>query len=152
LGRGLFARHAIAERQRLQRPVIRWVTKILLSRALPCFRRHVKPLVPAAFTVVSTHQSALGLSSSSSSVHYSPLQASPISRRLARSSATRIQHEVHVVDYCPLSLRVIYKEGLYPSSGNINMLMVIIIIISYETLGRNGDVLFFGFIPDTTRP
>jgi hypothetical protein len=40
--------------------VIRWVTKNLLSRAPPCFGRHVKPLVPAAFAVVSTHQPALG--------------------------------------------------------------------------------------------
>ncbi|RVE49367.1 hypothetical protein evm_005982 [Chilo suppressalis] len=32
----------------------------LLSRAPPCFGRHVKPLVPAASAVVSTHQSALG--------------------------------------------------------------------------------------------
>jgi hypothetical protein len=29
-------------------------------RAIPCFGRHVKPLVPAAFAVVSTHQPALG--------------------------------------------------------------------------------------------
>jgi hypothetical protein len=36
-----------------------WVTKNLLSRAHPCFE-HVKPLVPAAFAVVSTHQPALG--------------------------------------------------------------------------------------------
>jgi hypothetical protein len=40
--------------------VIGWVTKNLLSRAPPCFGRHVKTLVPAAFAVVSTHQSALG--------------------------------------------------------------------------------------------
>jgi hypothetical protein len=40
--------------------VIGWVNKNLLSRALPCFGRHVKPLVPAAFAVVSTHQPALG--------------------------------------------------------------------------------------------
>ncbi|RVE43990.1 hypothetical protein evm_011345 [Chilo suppressalis] len=32
----------------------------LLSRAPPCFGRHVKPSVPAASAVVSTHQSALG--------------------------------------------------------------------------------------------
>jgi hypothetical protein len=38
----------------------RIVTKYLLSRAPPCFRRHVKLLVPAAFAVVSTHQPALG--------------------------------------------------------------------------------------------
>jgi hypothetical protein len=31
-----------------------------LSRAPPCFDRHVKPLVPAAFAVVSIHQPALG--------------------------------------------------------------------------------------------
>jgi hypothetical protein len=33
--------------------------KIFLSGAPPCFGRHVKPLVSAAFIVVSTHQSAL---------------------------------------------------------------------------------------------
>jgi hypothetical protein len=38
--------------------VIGCVTKNL-SRAPPCFARHVKPLVPAAFAVVSTHQPAL---------------------------------------------------------------------------------------------
>jgi hypothetical protein len=38
--------------------VIGWVTKNLLFRAPTCFERHVKPLVPAAFTVVSIHQSA----------------------------------------------------------------------------------------------
>jgi hypothetical protein len=41
--------------------VIGWVTKNLLSRVLPCFGMHVKLLVPVAFTVVSTHQSVLGL-------------------------------------------------------------------------------------------
>jgi hypothetical protein len=40
--------------------VMRWVTENLLFRAPPRFGRHVKPLVPAAYTVVSTHQSALG--------------------------------------------------------------------------------------------
>jgi hypothetical protein len=39
---------------------VEWVTKNLLSRAPPCFGRHVKPLVPAAFAVVNTHQPALG--------------------------------------------------------------------------------------------
>jgi membrane-bound lytic murein transglycosylase MltF len=34
--------------------------KKLISRAPPCFERHVKSLVPAVFAVVSTHQSALG--------------------------------------------------------------------------------------------
>ncbi|RVE44077.1 hypothetical protein evm_011270 [Chilo suppressalis] len=52
---------AIVEVKQLsQWSVIGWVTKNLLSRASPCFGRHVKPLVPAAFAVVSTHQSALG--------------------------------------------------------------------------------------------
>jgi hypothetical protein len=52
-------RRAIAEaKQRWS--VIGWVTENLLSRAPPCFGRHVKPLVPAAFAVVSTHQPALG--------------------------------------------------------------------------------------------
>jgi hypothetical protein len=32
----------------------------VLSRASPRFERHVKPLVPAVFAVVSTHQTALG--------------------------------------------------------------------------------------------
>jgi hypothetical protein len=52
-------RHAIAEvKQRWS--VIGWVTKSLLSRAPPCFGRHVKPVVPTAFAVAGTHQSALG--------------------------------------------------------------------------------------------
>jgi hypothetical protein len=47
-------RRAIAEvKQRWS--VIGCVTKNLLSRAPPCFGRHVKPLVPAAFADVSTH-------------------------------------------------------------------------------------------------
>jgi hypothetical protein len=37
----------------------RRVTKKLLSRALLCFGRHVKPFVPAVFAVVSTHHPAL---------------------------------------------------------------------------------------------
>jgi hypothetical protein len=69
--------------------VIGWVTKNLLSRAPPCFGRHVKPLVPAAFAVVSTNP------------------------KWAR-----------VVGYCPFSLCVIHKEGLCPSSGDINRLMM----------------------------
>jgi hypothetical protein len=40
--------------------IIGWVTKNLLSRAPPGFERHVKPLVPDTFAVVSTHQPALG--------------------------------------------------------------------------------------------
>jgi hypothetical protein len=52
-------RLAIAEvKQRWS--VIGWVTDNLLSLALPCFESHAKPLVPAAFAVVSTHQPALG--------------------------------------------------------------------------------------------
>jgi hypothetical protein len=39
--------------------VIGWVIKNLLSRAHPCFEMYVKPLVLAAFAVVSTHQLAL---------------------------------------------------------------------------------------------
>jgi hypothetical protein len=41
--------------------VIGWVTKNVLSRAPPCFGKHVKVLAPVAFAVVSTHQPALGL-------------------------------------------------------------------------------------------
>jgi hypothetical protein len=44
----------------LQRSWIGWVTKSLLSLS-PLSGRHVKQLVPASFTVVSTHQSALYL-------------------------------------------------------------------------------------------
>jgi hypothetical protein len=39
--------------------VIGWVTKNLLSGPPPCFGRHVKLLVPAAFAVVSIHQPVL---------------------------------------------------------------------------------------------
>jgi hypothetical protein len=57
--RGAQSRHTIVEaKQRWS--VIRWLTKNLLSRAPSCFERHVKPLLPAAFVVVSTHQSTLG--------------------------------------------------------------------------------------------
>jgi hypothetical protein len=40
-------------------PVIGWVSENLLYRAPSCFGKHVKPLVPAAFAVVSTYQPAL---------------------------------------------------------------------------------------------
>jgi hypothetical protein len=47
------ARRAIAEtKQRSQWSVIGWVTKIY-----SCFGRDIKPLVPVAFAVVSTHSS-----------------------------------------------------------------------------------------------
>jgi hypothetical protein len=36
------------------------VIKNVLSQAPPCFQRHIKPLVLAAFAVVSTHQFTLG--------------------------------------------------------------------------------------------
>jgi hypothetical protein len=50
-------RHAMAEyKQRWS--VIGWVTKNLLSRAPPCFGRHVKPLVLAAFAVICTNQTS----------------------------------------------------------------------------------------------
>jgi hypothetical protein len=51
-------RSAIAEVKQC-RLVIGWVTRKFLSRASPCFGRHVEPLIPAAFAVVSTHQPAL---------------------------------------------------------------------------------------------
>jgi hypothetical protein len=37
-----------------------YVTKNLLYQAPPCFGRHVMPVVPAAFAVVSTHRCTLG--------------------------------------------------------------------------------------------
>jgi hypothetical protein len=83
---GQCARRTIAEAKQ-HWPVIGWVTKNLLSRAPPCFGRHVKPLVLTVFAVVSTHQSALS--------------------------------------YGPFSLWVIYNEGLCPSSGDINRLMMV---------------------------
>jgi hypothetical protein len=58
--RGQCARRVIAEAKQ-HWSVIGRVTNNVLSRAPPLFGRHVKPLVPAAFAVVSTHQSALGL-------------------------------------------------------------------------------------------
>jgi hypothetical protein len=52
-------RRAIAEvKQRWS--VIGWATKNFLSLAPPCFVRHVKLLVSAAFAVVSINQPALG--------------------------------------------------------------------------------------------
>jgi hypothetical protein len=57
---GLLRVHYSVRSRKLSNIVIGWVTKNLLSRAPPCFRRHVKPLVLAAFAVVSTHQATLG--------------------------------------------------------------------------------------------
>jgi hypothetical protein len=71
--------------------VIGWVINIILSWASPWFEKHVKPLVPAAFAVVSTHQHA--------------------PRR--------------VVGYDLFSLCVIHKEGLCPSSWDINRMMML---------------------------
>jgi hypothetical protein len=82
---------AIAE-VKLRWSVIWWVTRNLLSRAPPCFGRHVKPLVPAAFTVI--------------------VPTNP--------------HWARVVGYGMFSLYVIHKEGLCPSSGDINRLMMMI--------------------------
>jgi hypothetical protein len=48
------------DEEQLDGPAIGWVTENLLTRASPCFGRHVKPLVPVAFAVVSTHQTAPG--------------------------------------------------------------------------------------------
>jgi hypothetical protein len=53
-------RRAIAEVKQ-HWSVIGWVTKNLLSRTPPCLGKLVKPLVPAAFTVDSTRQPALGV-------------------------------------------------------------------------------------------
>jgi hypothetical protein len=56
--RGQCARRAIAEaKQRSQKVSHGMGDQNLLSRAPPCFGRHVKPLVPAPFAVVSTHSS-----------------------------------------------------------------------------------------------
>jgi hypothetical protein len=89
-----------------QRSVIGWVTKNLLSRAPPWFGRHVKPLVPAAFAVVSTHPQ-YGF------IYYLFTYGLPTN-----------PHWVRVVGCGPFSLCVIHKEGLCPSSGDINRLMM----------------------------
>jgi hypothetical protein len=52
-------RRATAEVKQLW-SVFGLVTKNLLSRTPPCFGRHNKPLVPAAFPVVRTLEPALG--------------------------------------------------------------------------------------------
>jgi hypothetical protein len=52
-------RRVIAEVKQLW-SVIGWVTKNVISRAPPCFGRLVKPLVPVAFAIISSHQPALG--------------------------------------------------------------------------------------------
>jgi hypothetical protein len=61
-----------------------------LDRAPPCFGRHVKPLVPVAFEVVST------------------------------TNLNRVRS---------FFLCVIHKEVLYPSSGDINRLMIMQVIV-----------------------
>jgi hypothetical protein len=45
------------------------------------------------------------------------------SRLHLQSLAPTNQHWARVVGYGPFSLYVIHKEGLYPSSGDINRLM-----------------------------
>jgi hypothetical protein len=41
-------------------------------------------------------------------------------------------HWAHVVDYLPFSLWVIHKEGLCLSSGDINMLIMMMMMMNYE--------------------
>jgi hypothetical protein len=45
-------------------------------------------------------------------------------------------HWARVVGYDPFSLCVIHKEGLFPSSGDINTLMVIEVRSCYSPLSR----------------
>jgi hypothetical protein len=80
-----------------------WVTKILSSRAPPCFGRHVNHL---------------------------------------QSLAPTNPHWARVVDYGPFSLWVIHKEGLCPSSGDINRLAMMIfgLIIIVIFLGTRETV------------
>jgi hypothetical protein len=56
--RSVRLRSIVEDKQRWS--VIGWVTKNLLIGAPPCFGRHVKPLLPAAFAVVSTYQDPRG--------------------------------------------------------------------------------------------
>jgi hypothetical protein len=83
--------------------VIGWVTKKLLSRAPPCFGRHVKS---AAFAVVNTLTNP---------------------------------HWALVVGYGPFSLCVIHKEGLCPSSGDVNRLMMMMKTHRVITLNNIKD-------------
>jgi hypothetical protein len=84
-------------------PIIGWVTKILLSRAPSCFRRHVKPLVPADLqSLAPTNPHWVRV------VAYGPFTLCVIHQE------------------GPFCLCVTHKEGLCPSSEEINRLMMII--------------------------
>jgi hypothetical protein len=87
--------------------VIKWLTKNLLSRALPC-------------------RSKANLQS------FLPKKASYAVYLLSLAATNR--HWARVVGYGPFSLWVIDKERLCPSSGGINrLMMIIIIIINFRT-------------------
>jgi hypothetical protein len=115
------ARRANTEaEQRSQRSVIGWVIKVyyLELRApyfgAPCFGRHVKPLVPAAFAVVSTSTLVCNFLEQIN-VFYLLIRTNPYWARM--------------IGYDLFSLCVIHKEGLCPSSGDINRLMMMMIYL-----------------------
>jgi hypothetical protein len=56
--------------------------------------------------------------------NYSEVTLSRWSRLHSQSLALINSHWARVVDYGPFSLCVIHKEGLCPSSGDINRLMM----------------------------
>jgi hypothetical protein len=105
IARGQCARYTIAKAKQ-HWSVIGWVTKNWLSRAPSCFIRHVKPLVSDVFAVVSTHPSALG-----------PRGGLYILLFIIAST---------------FSFWVNHKEGLCPSSRDINRLMMMIMMIIFK--------------------
>jgi hypothetical protein len=74
----------------LRRAMLSWAVIDRKFRAPPYFRRHVKPLAPAVFAIVSTPK----------------------------------PNWARVVGYGPCFLCVIHKEGMCPSSRDINRLMM----------------------------
>jgi hypothetical protein len=58
-------------------------------------------------------------------------------------------HWARVVGYGPFSLWVIHKEGLCPSSGDINRPMMNHLFGFYDIRERKREVLFFYCVLDT---
>jgi hypothetical protein len=146
------AQRAIAEvKQSSQRSVIGWFTTNVLSGPLPCFGSNVKPLVPAEFVVVSTHQSALaphgGLWPIRLIAEVKQRSQRPVigwvlqmyyldlfralevmlrwSRLNLHSLAPTNPHWARVLGSGPLSLCVIHKDSPCPNREDINRLMML---------------------------
>jgi hypothetical protein len=73
---------------------------------------------------------------------------------LSRGSRLHLQslapinpHWARVMDYVPFSLCVIHKEGLYPSSGDINRLkMIMMLRVTYRRGRKARRVVTFCFM------